>query len=110
MEMLVGEQEQDGVALLLDPGREEKPDQLVSEQPKVPDVLEPKAGVGAVRGTICCGRPASDGQDLARRARPRLARVFRRRVGTTADGSRDPSCETGGLAVEDQTCAMSDCW
>jgi hypothetical protein len=38
MEMLVGEQKQDGLALLLDPGREEKPDQPVSDQPKVPDV------------------------------------------------------------------------
>ncbi len=33
MEMLVGEQEQDGFALLLRPAREEKPDQPVSKQP-----------------------------------------------------------------------------
>jgi hypothetical protein len=40
MEMLVGEQKQDRVALLLDPAGGEKPDQPVSDQPKVPDVRE----------------------------------------------------------------------
>lgn len=33
MEMLVGEQKQDGVALPLGPAREEKPDQPVSGRP-----------------------------------------------------------------------------
>jgi hypothetical protein len=39
MEMLVGEQKQDRLALLLDPAGG-GPDQPVSNQPKVPDVRE----------------------------------------------------------------------
>jgi hypothetical protein len=43
MEMLVGEQKQDGVALLLNPAGRRSLYQPVSEQPKVPDVRETRS-------------------------------------------------------------------